>query len=196
MSGFGFVPEIGADFRLFSLALLKNIFCSSVELEQISSIWKVIKNWVDWRRNKWFNHVTTAAQVGFYHLDLQLLTLVCNAGLLSSMHWHSASPMWRQVSCQCHMWQKLALGAQESTWDNQLLPQQTHMSCGIETSFMQVGHVLKVLDLMLWSCVPEQWGTRVQPRAACSEAESLSTTHVRHCVHTKWWPEPQRAFRN
>lgn len=189
MFGFGFVPEAGVDFSLLSLAPLKDIFCRSVEFEQISPVCKVIKNWVDWRRNKWFNHVTTAAQVGFYHLDLQVLTHVHNAGLLSSMHWHSLHVLCgdrSHVTCvSCHTWQKLSLGAQDATWDNQLLPQQTHISYGVETSFMQMEHVLKLLDLMLWSCLPEQWGMRVQPRAACSEAEGLGTTHVRQCVHTK-----------
>lgn len=141
----------------FPWLCLKVYFCCSVELEQISTVWKVIKNWDDWRRNKGFNCVPSAAQVGFYHLDHQFLTLVCNAGLLRALAL-SLSPMRRQVLCQCHTtWQKLALGAQDATWDNKLLPQQTHISCGVGTSFMQVEHVLKLLDLMLCSCLPEQW---------------------------------------
>lgn len=69
----------------FPWLCLKVYFCCSVELEQISTVWKVIKNWDDWRRNKGFNCVPSAAQVGFYHLDHQLLTLVCNAGLLRAL---------------------------------------------------------------------------------------------------------------
>lgn len=172
MSGFGFVPEAGADFSLLSLALLKDIFCCFVEFEQISPLWKVIKNRVDWRRNKWFNHVTTAAQVGFYHLHLQLLTLLCNAGLLSSMHRHSLHLLCGGLMSVPHM-AKAGFGCPGCHMRQGTFPQQTHIPCAVETSFMQVENVWKLPGLMLWLCLPEQWGTRVQTRAACSEKVSV-----------------------
>lgn len=121
---------------------------------------------------------------------LQLWTLTYNAVLPGSLHWLILHFLQGDRSHLCDV-AKVCSGCPGRLngvpGDKQFLPCQIQTWYGAEkcATCRKLVVFWLYLDSMLWSCLSrgEEWGMRVQPVAACSEAESLRTTGVRQSMH-------------